>query len=100
MTSLEELSGSATLVGNHVRVSMMRRERVSQIQIVWQQHESSAGPSYHPSRPWGGPSLAFGRLFVGNDAAPGRTQWCAIEIKSAVNLGPGRQFWINSGATE
>jgi hypothetical protein len=53
MVSLVELGGMGTLEGNHVSVSQMRSARVSQIQTLWQRYESSAGPTYQPSRECG-----------------------------------------------
>jgi hypothetical protein len=39
--------------GNQVSVSMIWIAHVSHIQMVWHRYDSSAGPTYQSSRPWG-----------------------------------------------
>ena len=50
---IDEASGSVTFDGNHSRVSQTRSLRVSQIHTLKHRYNSSAGPMYHPSTPWG-----------------------------------------------
>jgi hypothetical protein len=58
MVSVDELGGIVTLVGNQVRVSQMRSDLVSQIQMLKHRYESNA--DQHTNRRVNGGTTSHG----------------------------------------
>jgi hypothetical protein len=82
MVSVLELAGIGTWVGNHVSVSQMRVAQISHIHTWWQRYDSMAGPTYHPSKAWGGHVVRASGFSWASTRVPGGPR--GVRLKSNV----------------
>jgi hypothetical protein len=92
--SVEEARGIVTLEGNQERVSQIRLRRC----VPDPDGETAVGLEGRANVPtiesvWG-PRFAVGRFFVSNHANARRGKGRAVEVKVAMEVGPGGQVGV------